>query len=164
MKPKVRVIGIGNDYRRDDAAGRIVARRLKERMPPDLEIVEETGEGAALLDAWRGGEDVFLIDAVQSGAPAGTLHRIDVQTQPLPASLFRHSTHAFGIAEAVELARLLHQLPSRLIIYGIEGERFDAGVGLSPEVEKAVVEVEARLREEIGQTQNMPPRKNFNHA
>lgn len=150
MKPKVRVIGIGNDYRRDDAAGRIVARRFKTQTPPDVEILEETGEGTALLEAWRGAEDVFLIDAVQSGAPSGTLHRIDVSTQPLPASLFRHSTHAFGIAEAVELARVLHQLPPRLIIYGIEGERFDAGVGLSPAVEKAVAEVEARLREEIG--------------
>jgi hydrogenase maturation protease len=164
MKPKVRVIGIGNDYRRDDAAGRVVARRLKERMPPDVEIVEETGEGAAILEAWRGVEDVFLIDAVQSGEPAGTLHRIDVQTQPLPASLFRHSTHAFGIAEAVEVARLLHQLPHRLIIYGIEGERFDAGLGLSPEVEKGVVEAEARLRQEITQIRNIPRGKNFKNA
>ncbi|TAK03447.1 MAG: hydrogenase maturation protease [Candidatus Manganitrophaceae bacterium] len=150
MKLKARVIGIGNDYQSDDAAGRIVARRLKTWAPPGTEIFEETGEGTALLEAWRGAEDVFLIDAVQSGAPPGTLHRIDVQVQPLPASLFRHSTHAFGIAEAVELARVLHQLPSRLIIYGIEGERFDAGVGLSPSVEKAVAEVEARLRQEIG--------------
>lgn len=150
MKPKARVIGIGNDYRRDDAAGRSVARRLKTWAPPGAEILEETGEGTALLEAWRGAEDVFLIDAVQSGAPPGTLHRIDVSTEPLPASLFRHSTHAFGIAEAVELARVLHQLPPRLIIYGIEGERFDTGVGLSPAVEKAVAEVVARLREEIG--------------
>lgn len=150
MKLKARVIGIGNDYRQDDAAGRIVARRLKTWAPPGTEILEETGEGTALLETWRGAKDVFLIDAVQSGAPPGTLHRIDVSTQPLPASLFRHSTHAFGIAEAVELARVLHQLPPRLIIYGIEGERFDAGVGLSPAVEKAVAEVEARLRQEIG--------------
>jgi hydrogenase maturation protease len=147
----VQVIGIGNDYRRDDAAGRIIARRLKERMPPDVEILEETGEGTALLETWCGAEHVFLIDAVQSGAPAGTLHRIDVQAESLPASLFRHSTHAFGIAEAVELARTLHQLPTRLIVYGIEGGRFDAGIGLSPEVEKAVVEAEARLRREIAQ-------------
>lgn len=146
---KIFIIGIGNDYRRDDAAGRIVARNLKKRIPPGTEILEETGEGTALLEAWRGAEDVFLIDAVQSGAPPGTLHRIDVWTQPLPTSFFRHSTHAFGIAEAVELARVLHQLPPRLIIYGIEGERFDAGVGLSPAVEKAVAEVEARLQEEI---------------
>lgn len=149
MKPKIRVIGIGNGYRRDDAAGRIVAQRLKERMPPDVEVLEESGEGTALLEAWRKAEDVFLIDAVQSGAPAGTVHRIDVQTRPLPAALFRHSTHAFGMAEAVELARVLHQLPFRLIVYGIEGRWFDAGLGLSPEVEKAVVEAEIRLREEI---------------
>ena len=45
--------------------------------------------------------------------------------------LFRTSTHLLGVAEAVELGRELDRLPQRLTVYGIEGERFDVGEGLS---------------------------------
>lgn len=164
MRSRVRIIGIGNDYRRDDGAGREVARRLRHSASPDAEILEETGEGASLLETWRGAERVILLDAVRSGAAAGTIHRIEAQTDPLPAFFSRRSTHAFGIAEAVELARALNQLPPSLVIFGIEGERFDAGVGLSPAVEKAVAEVSARVRQEIADFQKDPGKEDRRRA
>jgi hydrogenase maturation protease len=48
------------------------------------------------------------------------------------------TTHAFGVAEAVELARVLGRLPHRLSIYGIEGRKFDLGSAPSLEVALAV--------------------------
>ncbi|MGA8805322.1 MAG: hypothetical protein WB866_11580, partial [Solirubrobacterales bacterium] len=54
------------------------------------------------------------------------------------AELFRSSTHALGVADAVELARELDRLPARLAVYGIEGENFEAGEGLTPAVEATV--------------------------
>src|ERR1039457_2451863 len=50
---------------------------------------------------------------------------------------YRCSTHAFGVAEAVQLARVLERLPRRLLIYGIEGRRFDLGSAPSVEVVEA---------------------------
>ena len=135
---RVLVIGVGNPYRRDDAAGRIAVRRLRPRVPGAVGTLEHDGEGAALMEAWREAELVILIDAVASRAPPGTVHRFDVRAGPLPAALVRDSTHAVGVPEAVELARALGRLPRRLIVYGIEGRAFDAGEGLSPEVERAV--------------------------
>ncbi|HKC86245.1 MAG TPA: hypothetical protein VKG02_09745 [Blastocatellia bacterium] len=44
------------------------------------------------------------------------------------------------MAEAIELARALGNIPQRLMVYGIEGKNFAAGVGLSAEVEKAAGE------------------------
>lgn len=165
MKSRARIIGIGNDYRRDDGAGREVARRLRHSSaPPDGEILEETGEGTSLLETWRGAERVILLDAVRSGAPAGTIHRIEAQTDPLPAFFSRRSTHAFGIAEAIELARALSQLPPSLVLFGIEGECFDAGVGLSPAVEKAVAEVSARVRQEIADVRKDPGKEDRHRA
>lgn len=135
------VIGIGNDFRRDDGAGRIAARRVREVAGDAIRVIEESGEGAALMDAWRGAESVVLIDAVHSGAKPGTVHRLDAQSQPIPANFFHYSTHAFSVAEAVELARALGQLPPRLTVYGIEGNDFTSGEGLSPEVTVAVEQV-----------------------
>ncbi len=134
------IIGIGNEYRSDDAAGLIVARLLKERLADSAIVFEQSGDGAALVEAWRGAETVIIIDAMMSGAAPGTIRRLDANTHPIPKSYFRCSTHAFGVAEAIELARALGNFPQHLVVYGIEGKNFAAGVGLSAEVEKAASE------------------------
>jgi len=146
---KIVVIGIGNPYRRDDAAGLIVARRLREQSLRSCEVHELVGEGTALMELWRGVQRVVVIDAVQSGAAAGTIHRFQANLHPLPARIFRESTHAFGLIEAMELSRALNQLPSSLVIYGIEGENFDAGTGLSQTVLDGVDDLVKDLRREL---------------
>ena len=134
VDPRILVIGVGSQERGDDGVGLLVARAMGAKNLPHTTIVEESGEGGALLDAWKGADAVFLIDAVSSGGAPGTFHRFDAQAQSIPAKLFRYSSHTFGVAEAVELARALNQLPSRLIVFGIEGKAFETGIGLSPEV------------------------------
>jgi hydrogenase maturation protease len=144
------IIGLGNEYRRDDAVGLIVARRLREAAPSSVQVLEESGEGTALIESWQDVDTVILIDAVHSGAKPGTIHRLDAHAQPIAKKFFRFSTHAFGLAEAVELARALGRLPPRLIVYGIEGKAFEAGVGLSPEIEAVAQEVVERVLGELG--------------
>lgn len=147
MKESTLVIGIGNLYRRDDAVGLIVARRLKEKNLDHVEVLEMSGEGAALIEAWRGAEKVILIDAVRSGAEPGTIFRFEAHRQPIPTEFFHYlSTHAFSVAEAIELARTLNKLPPCLIVYGIEGKNFEAGEGLSREIELAAHEVQKQIR------------------
>jgi hydrogenase maturation protease len=145
----VLVIGVGNPYRRDDAAGLIAARRLGEAAGGRASVREETGEGAALLEAWDGADAVIVLDAVSSGARPGTVRRIDAHRETIPVEAFHSSTHAFNVAEAIELARVLHRLPRRLIVFGVEGARFDAGVGLSPPVARAVERLVARALREL---------------
>jgi hydrogenase maturation protease len=140
------VIGVGNAYRGDDAAGLVVARRLRER---GVAALEQEGEPVALLEAFADRDAVVLVDAVRSGAAPGTLHRADVSDAPLPAELAGpSSTHLLGVGEAIELARALDRLPARIVLLGVEGERFTAGEGLSPAVAAAVEPlVEAVLAE-----------------
>jgi len=116
-------------------------------------IVEATGESAGLMELWRGAEDVILVDAVQSGAKPGTIHRLDARTERVPIQFFHCSTHAFGVAEAVELGRLLGQLPPRLVIFGVEGRHFSVGQRLSPAVAASVEEAARRIRCDI---ENVP--------
>jgi hydrogenase maturation protease len=68
---------------------------------------------------------------------------------PLPAGVFRSSTHAFGVGDAVELARALGRLPRRVVVYGVEGAGFESGAPLSPAVAAAVDDVVSRLEEEL---------------
>jgi hydrogenase maturation protease len=144
------VIGIGNADRGDDAAGMIAARQLANQLPPEVKILEHDGEVASLISCLEGMEAVFLIDACQSGAPPGTVHRFDANSAPLPQGAFKMSTHAMGLADAIELARALQQLPACCVIYGIEAEMFETGASLSARVESAVPLVAERLADEIG--------------
>jgi hydrogenase maturation protease len=142
------VIGIGNAWRRDDAAGLAVARQLRGALD-GVDVLEREGEPAGLMDTWQVAERLWLVDAVSSGAEPGTVYRVDVTQNELPPELFRASTHHLGLAEAVELARALDRLPSHVVFYGIEGGSFEAGEGLSPPVEAAVGLVARAVQEEV---------------
>ncbi len=151
--PKILVVGIGNPFRGDDAAGLHVVRALKEAGLNAATLVEHSGEGAALMETWKGADAVILIDAVSSGAAPGTVHRLEPLIDPLPSAMFQHSTHAFSIPQAIELSRALNQLPGRLVVFGIEGTDFQAGeqlswevAGVLPEVARQVIEETRRLR------------------
>lgn len=132
------LIGIGNELRGDDAAGLLAVRAIAGRLPPGWRAIEHSGEGASLLEALRGAEAAVLVDCTQSGAPPGTLRRIAADAASVASRLFHYSTHAFGVAEAIEVGRALGALPERLVIHGIEGACFTAGAPLSPEVAAAI--------------------------
>jgi hydrogenase maturation protease len=140
------VIGIGNRWRGDDAAGLEVAGELRRRGIPALDA---EGEPVALMELWEGRPAAILVDAVRSGAAPGTLHRHDASHAPLPAASQTASSHLLGVGEAIELARALGRLPPRVAFIGIEGADFASGAELSPPVaaaiDGAVAEVELTL-------------------
>jgi hydrogenase maturation protease len=85
---------------------------------------------------------IIIVDAIRSGAAPGTLHRIDAGAAPLPGGVRgSSSTHALGVAEAIELARTLGRLPRHVIVYGVEAQHAATGAGLSPPVSTALDDV-----------------------
>lgn len=142
------VIGFGNRFRSDDAAGLIVAAEVRAAAP-DARVIEAEGEPTALIDLWTGADTVYVVDAVASGGSPGAIHRFDAAVETPPAPFTHRGTHALSLADVVELARALDRMPGALIIYGIEGARFDAGVKLSRPVRAASRTATARLLEEL---------------
>jgi len=151
MKPRKLVIGLGNPCRGDDAVGLLLARRLKLTGLAGWAVVEIEADGTALLELWRGAAAVIVIDAGRSGAPPGTIHRLDARTQPIPRQLTLSSSHAVGLAEAIGLARVWNELPPKLLVFAVEGCNFAAGAPLSPAVEAAVDRVLECVRREAEQ-------------
>ncbi|NTV47465.1 MAG: hydrogenase maturation protease, partial [Chlorobiales bacterium] len=92
---------------------------------------------------------VVIVDAMKSKSPVGTVRRFEALREKLGTGMFHYSSHLFGLAEAVEMARVLGQLPKELIIYGIEGASFAFGAPLSPAVAAVLPEVEAKVRREF---------------
>jgi len=143
------VIGIGNMFRHDDGAGPSAASLVKAGAPPGVKVLIRSGDAADLMEVWAKEEYVFVIDAMKAGLTPGEFKRIDGRTPTFPVKDFQFSTHSMGLAEAIEIGRVLVRLPKNLIIYGIEVSDVGNGQGLTPVVEKAVSEVAARIIEEI---------------
>ncbi len=143
------VIGVGNPYRHDDGFGVAVLERLRELAVPGLQIVEESGEPAALIARWSGQSVVIMVDAVTSGAAPGSIHRLECGNGvwDLGDRAASASTHGLGVADAVELAKVLDQLPARLVIIGVETEDVTNGTGLSNAVAAAVDPVAIAIAE-----------------
>ncbi len=146
--PRRLLIGVGNPERGDDGAGRVVARLLRSRNGCAFEVRECSGEAIGLMEAWTGFDDVVLVDACCGAGAPGSLHRLtpaQLERQARAEPRRYESTHGFGVTEAIGLARALGRLPSRLVIYAIEGGHSRAGPGLSEEVDRAVQELMALL-------------------
>ena len=137
---------LGTPYRGDDGAGPLVADRLRA---DGIRLLECDHEPTRLLDQWAGLDLVVIVDAIRSGAPAGTVRRIETDEEPLPRDLGLASSHAFGVADALELAQALGRAPRRVIVYGIEGAAFGMGDPMTAAVTAAATTVAQAARDEI---------------
>lgn len=129
--------------------GRVVARSLRDRVGEGVEVREHDGEAAALLDWLTQADAVWLVDASASGAEPGAIRRLDACDGPLPEAPPPVSSHGFGPAEAIELARAMRSLPATCILFAVEGRSFEAGRPLSPVVAAAAQEVADRIVVEL---------------
>lgn len=151
MRPKPwLVVGVGNAHRGDDAVGLEVARALQTRRPEGVTVVPSDGEPASLLELFSDFDRVVLVDAIDAGCEAGTVLSFDAAESALPTVFSGGtSTHALGLAEAIELARNLDRLPAATRVFGIQAKHFEPGAPMSPAVEQAVSETADRILEEI---------------
>lgn len=130
----------------DDEVGLLIVRRWQEEHGDDysskgIEIQLLESPGLNLLGALAGLDAAVLVDAVQSGAPAGTIHELlEKDLEGFQESI--PPAQRWGAAETLSLGRRLvpEDLPEQLVIIGIEGAVFTLGEGLSPAVRAAIPE------------------------
>ena len=162
---RVVVIGIGNEFRRDDGIGPEVLSRLQEQaagsvpaagavrpetVPADtVQWMTSDGEPASLIEAWTGAALAVVVDAVLADPPApGRLHRLALD-QPDRPDVRQVSSHGLGLDEAIGLARALDRMPDRLIIHAVEAGDVSHGVGFTPAVAAAVVPLTAAVLRDL---------------
>jgi hydrogenase maturation protease len=146
----VLVAALGAPDRGDDGVGPAVARMLEGRLPPQARALARRGDMLALIDDWAGCDALICIDAAAAPQPTpGRIHRIDLAQESLPQDLSFTSSHAFGLPEAIALARALNLAPETIVVYAIEGRCFDAGAKMTPEVLAAAGEVADRVAAEV---------------
>lgn len=148
----IKILGIGSPFA-DDQLGWQVIERLTQRqqltdfIPQHVQLLACDRPGTRILELMRGANHVYLIDAVITGAKAGTIHRLqagDICTLP---TIF--STHAIGLAEAIQIGYALQELPGNLVLYGIEITEVNVQFQLTKPIMKAVEQVVFNLESEV---------------
>lgn len=141
------ILGIGNAWRRDDAAGLLVARALRACKLPGVTVSEASVVDPSLLDAWQKVARLIVVDAATSGAAPGTVHCFDFSRESLPGSLSFCSSHAFDLAALLNLAQTLNRLPPQVWVFGVEGHDFSHGQAVSATVQHGVNKCVAAILE-----------------
>ena len=160
-RARIALVGVGNEFRRDDGVGWAVVTRVRERaagrpLPSGTVIATCDGDPARLIGLWEGTDLAVVVDAAHAhpGSP-GRIHRIELDAGRLDRPRTT-SSHGLGLGEAVELARVLGRLPKRLVVYAVEGADSSLGTGLSPAVAAVVESLAASVEEDLYAT--MTPR------
>ena len=139
------IYGVGSPSG-DDQAGWLVVDALEAlgvASGADVVIAKLDRPGAGLVARLDAAGHAILIDAMQSGAPPGTLHRFDPADGPLPAADL--SSHGFGVFAALALAQALGRLPPRVEVIGIEIAQAALGDAVSEPVRSAAAKLARRI-------------------
>jgi len=129
---KVLILGVGSILMTDDGIGIRAVEELQRRFrfPDDVEVLDGGTSGIELLSYISNKDYLIIIDAIKGGAPPGTV--LKVVGKDVPAKFeTRISPHQLGISDLLAVAQLTGELPKELVLFGIEPERIELGIGLS---------------------------------
>ena len=138
------VVGVGNRNRGDDGVGPRVVDAVRARLAHVTTYLAH-GDLSDLVMRWEPDQQVIVVDAMVSGRPPGSIVQVNAIEEHLPIGSGLLSSHGVGLAEAVELARVLDRLPATLTIFGVEAEQFEYLGEIGTNVASAIDEVVDRI-------------------
>lgn len=146
----VLVAGVGNIFFGDDGFGPAVARALASEPLAGAKVEDYGIRGLHLAyELLAGHERAILIDAVARGGAPGTLYVIEPDLQAAPAGA--PDAHRMDLRAVFAFMRALEGEAPPVLLVGCEPAATAEGIGLSPEVARAVepaVELVRRLVDE----------------
>lgn len=159
------VLGLGNLLMRDDSLGCRIVAELEQnyRFEGKVEIIDGGTLGFDLLPRLEGIDKLLIVDALQMGAVAGELFRLDGEDVPR-AFAHKLSVHQMGLQDLLTVADLLGCLPRQLVVWGVQAESVEMGMELSPRVAAAVAPLVDAIRNELQSWGCCSEKKNLSAA
>ncbi|MBA7711173.1 hypothetical protein ES703_120128 [subsurface metagenome] len=142
------ILGIGNPILTDDGVGIKIARKIKEGNP-ELEVIETSEAGIALLDLIAGYDKLVIIDSVKTGQEKpGEVYKL--RLEDLKPTVDSVSSHGVDIATAFELGRGLgYRMPKYISLYAVEiKDNTTFGENCTEEVEERIPFIMSQIIEE----------------
>ncbi len=138
-KKQIVVIGMGNVLMQDEGIGVRVVEELENRyhIPADVTVIDGGTTGMGLLEPIRECDALIVADAVNTGAPVGSLARI--ANDDIPAFVqTKLSNHQLGLSDLLGLLTLQGQKPEHIAIIGMVPHSLEQKLGLTPEAEEGI--------------------------
>jgi len=131
----VLVLGIGNLIMSDDGIGVRVVQLLAERYryPAGVTVLDGGTLGLDLLPRLEGVERLLVVDAVETGQPAGTLVRMAGEEVPVVLET-KVSPHQMGLKDLLAVAMLQGFAPREMVLWGVQPALIELGTELSEAV------------------------------
>jgi hydrogenase maturation protease len=148
VSARVLVVGLGNVLAGDDGLGpETVAILRSEKLPEECRVEEAGCDGLVLAGLWKGEPEVWLVDSVARGAPAGTVHRLD-HDEILGLPQTHAGAHQLSLPETLRCLRLAfpHMAHVRYRLWGVEPGRVGPPAGMTPRVSAAARLVAGEIR------------------
>lgn len=116
------VIGVGNLLRCDDGVGIHVVNRLNEVAPSSIDTLDVALGSVEILEAMKGRDHVFIVDAIQAGGEPGTIYRVNLSKGEEPPRV-THS-HGVDLLTTLRLGDSLFsgQMPREIVLLAVEAE------------------------------------------
>ena len=136
------VLGLGNAVMADDGLGVRVVARLQERFrfPEGVTVLDGGTLGLDLLPRLEGVDRLLIVDALEIGAPPGTVVRLEGEEVPR-AFANKLSVHQMGVQDLLAVAELQGHLPGELVVWGAQPGSIEMSVELTPPVAGALEEI-----------------------
>lgn len=127
------VVGLGNPLMGDDGLGLAALARLDQlwEVPADVQLIDGGTWGMNLLPVIEDAERVILLDAIDTGTAPGTQTRLDRERLPRYLAT-KISPHQVDLRDVLGLAELRGTLPAHTVALGLQPERVEMGIGLTP--------------------------------
>ena len=119
----------------DDGIGVRVVQLLAERYryPAGVTILDGGTLGLDLLPRLEGVERLLVVDAVETGQPAGTLVRMAGDEVPVVLET-KVSPHQMGLKDLLAVAMLQGFAPREMVLWGVQPALIELGTDLSEAV------------------------------
>jgi hydrogenase maturation protease len=147
--PRIVVIGVGNLLMKDEGIGIHALEALQEiDLPPDVKLIDG-GTSPDLIAYTQAGDKLIIIDAAKAGGEPGAIYRFRPEDLAVEKGTLT-SSHELGVVQNLSLMSLLGTKPSEIIIIGIEPAVIDAGLELSPTLQRKLPDIVKVVLKEIG--------------
>ena len=152
IKIQTLVLGVGNTLMCDEGIGVHVAERLikKYNVPGEVQVLDGGTLGMDLLYYMEGVPNLLIVDAIQADREPGYLLRLANDEVPAFLSM-KVSPHQIGVPDMLATAKLRGTTPANIVLWGVQPERIEIGMELSPTLEALVDTLVENLRNELKQ-------------